>query len=58
LPTTIAETSSRVLYGRLLERVKPHWRIFGVAILGMVLTAATEPLFPALMKTCWTRASR
>jgi subfamily B ATP-binding cassette protein MsbA len=50
LSSTTAETSSRVLYGRLLERVRPHWRIFSIAIVGMVLTAATEPLFPALMK--------
>jgi subfamily B ATP-binding cassette protein MsbA len=42
--------SSRELYLRLLGYVRPHWRVFAVAILGMVLTAATEPLFPALMK--------
>ncbi len=41
---------SRALYLRLLSYVRPHARIFGVAILGMVATAATEPLFPALMK--------
>ncbi|MBI4294345.1 MAG: lipid A export permease/ATP-binding protein MsbA [Betaproteobacteria bacterium] len=42
--------SSRELYLRLLGYVRPHARVFAVAILGMVLTAATEPLFPALMK--------
>jgi len=42
--------SSRALYQRLLTWVKPHWRVFGLAIVGMVLTAATEPMFPALMK--------
>jgi subfamily B ATP-binding cassette protein MsbA len=42
--------NSRVLYLRLLSYVRPHARIFAIAILGMVATAATEPLFPALMK--------
>ena len=42
--------NSRALYLRLLSYVRPHARIFGIAILGMVATAATEPLFPALMK--------
>lgn len=42
--------SSRDLYFRLLGFVRPYWRVFGIAIFGMVLTAATEPLFPALIK--------
>ena len=42
--------SSRVLYLRLLAYVRPHARVFGVALIGMVAMAATEPLFPALMK--------
>ncbi len=42
--------SSRDLYFRLLGYVRPYWRVFGIAILGMMLTAATEPLFPALIK--------
>lgn len=42
--------SSREIYLRLLGYVRPYWRVFSVAIIGMVLTAATEPLFPALMK--------
>src|SRR5476651_581825 len=42
--------TSRQLYLRLLSYVRPHARIFSIAILGMVATAATEPLFPALMK--------
>ena len=41
---------SRALYFRLLSYVRPHARVFGIAVLGMVATAATEPLFPALMK--------
>lgn len=42
--------SSRVIYQRLLSWVKPHWRVFSLSIVGMVLTASTEPMFPALMK--------
>ena len=47
---SLAETKSRVLYLRLLRYVTPYWRMFALAILTMVLVAATEPLFPALMK--------
>jgi subfamily B ATP-binding cassette protein MsbA len=43
-------TSSRELYIRLLQYVRPYWRVFALSVLAMVLTAATEPLFPALMK--------
>jgi subfamily B ATP-binding cassette protein MsbA len=42
-------TSSR-LYLRLLGYVKPYWRAFALSILGMAVTAATEPLLPALLK--------
>ena len=45
-----SQGNSRQLYLRLLSYVRPHARIFSIAILGMVATAATEPLFPALMK--------
>lgn len=38
------------MYARLLSFVRPYWRRFALAIVGMVLLAATEPLFPALMK--------
>jgi len=44
------EVSNRALYGRLLSYVKPYWRVFALAVLGMVGTAATEPVFPAIMK--------
>jgi ATP-binding cassette, subfamily B, bacterial MsbA len=43
-------SSNRVLYFRLLSYVKPYWKGFALAILGMVGTAATEPVFPAIMK--------
>lgn len=43
-------TESRALYLRLLRFVRPYWKAFAVALLCMALTAATEPVFPALMK--------
>lgn len=49
-PPPAGQYASRIIYQRLMSWVKPHWRVFGLAILGMVLTAATEPMFPALMK--------
>ena len=42
--------SNRVLYGRLLSYVRPYWKALLLAVLGMVATAATEPMFPAIMK--------
>jgi len=45
-----APASTRVLYFRLLSYVRPYSRAFGLAMLGMIAAAATEPLFPALMK--------
>ena len=42
--------NSRELYLRLLSYVRPYAKVFALAVLGMVLTAATEPLFPALIK--------
>jgi subfamily B ATP-binding cassette protein MsbA len=47
---SVAETKSGALYLRLLRYVAPYWRMFALSILTMVLVAATEPLFPALMK--------
>jgi subfamily B ATP-binding cassette protein MsbA len=38
------------LYFRLLGYVRPYARMFGFAVLGMIAAAATEPLFPALIK--------
>ncbi|HSO08249.1 MAG TPA: lipid A export permease/ATP-binding protein MsbA [Pelomicrobium sp.] len=42
--------TSGQLYFRLLGYVKPYWRTFAVAIFGMIVVAATEPMLPALMK--------
>jgi subfamily B ATP-binding cassette protein MsbA len=43
--------ASLQLYRRLLELTRPYARGYLVAVVGMILAAATEPLFPALMKT-------
>jgi subfamily B ATP-binding cassette protein MsbA len=43
-------TSSLRTWARLLGWVKPYWPGFAVALVAMVVAAATEPLFPALMK--------
>ncbi len=42
--------NSRQLYLRLLGYVKPYWQRLGLSILLLALLAATEPVFPALMK--------
>ncbi len=44
------QEDSRKLYLRLLSHVRPYRKVFGFAVLGMIFAAATEPLFPALMK--------
>lgn len=48
--STPSTATNRELYFRLLGYVKPYWKAFALAVLGMVATAATEPVFPALMK--------
>jgi ATP-binding cassette, subfamily B, bacterial MsbA len=42
--------TSRELYFRLLSYVRPYAGRFALAIVGMMIAAATEPLFPMLMK--------
>ena len=48
--TARTEEQSFATYRRLLGYVRPYGRIFALAVLGMVLAAATEPIFPALIK--------
>ncbi|MFT5131729.1 MAG: subfamily B ATP-binding cassette protein MsbA [Gammaproteobacteria bacterium] len=38
------------LYLRLLEYVRPYWRVFGISILAMVMLAVTNPATAALFK--------
>jgi subfamily B ATP-binding cassette protein MsbA len=42
--------SAREVYRRLLGYAKPYWRVFAVAIGGMLVFAATEPAFAAMIK--------
>jgi subfamily B ATP-binding cassette protein MsbA len=42
--------TSTELYLRLLRYVAPYWKVFVLALLGMVVVAVTEPALPALMK--------
>jgi len=42
--------TSRELYVRLLGYVKPYWREFTAFVVALIVTAATEPALPALMK--------
>lgn len=47
---SVPRYASRALYLRLLGHVRPHWRMFALALAATAGAAATEPLFPALMK--------
>lgn len=49
-PQHTRNATSLQIYKRLLGYVRPHWKVFAAAIVGMVLTAATEPIFPAILK--------
>ncbi len=42
--------TSTELYLRLLKYVAPYRRVFALALLGMMVTAATEPALPAIFK--------
>ncbi|HEY6863906.1 MAG TPA: hypothetical protein VI319_08400, partial [Burkholderiales bacterium] len=46
----LIESGAGALYVRLLSYVRPYAAVFAISVLGMVLAAATEPLFPALIK--------
>lgn len=45
-----SQANSLALYLRLLGYLRPYWKVFALAVAGMVCTAATEPVFPAIMK--------
>ncbi|WP_245636166.1 lipid A export permease/ATP-binding protein MsbA [Curvibacter delicatus] len=46
----LMQTGNSALYFRLLSYVRPYWKAFALAVVGMAGTAATEPVFPAIMK--------
>ncbi len=55
-PSTNSKTepprlSGKELYRRLLTYVRPYRKVFVVAVIAMILLAATEPLLPALLKS-------
>jgi len=41
---------ARLIYRRLLGYARPYWRPFSISILGMLVYAATEPIFAAMMQ--------
>lgn len=45
-----ANPSSKELYFRLLTYVRPYWRVLVAGLIATSFAAATEPLFPALLK--------
>lgn len=49
-PDVLAPGSARRIYRRLLGYARPHWRMFSLSILGMLIYAATEPVFAAMMR--------
>ena len=44
------QSSSRELYFRLLQYVRPYWKAVLLSLLATAVLAATEPMFPALLK--------
>lgn len=45
-----SSSGTTALYARLLRQVKPYRWEFACAIVAMIITAATEPVLPALLK--------
>jgi subfamily B ATP-binding cassette protein MsbA len=45
-----SDATSLQLYLRLLRYVKPYWAPFALSVATLVVTALTEPVFPALLK--------
>ncbi len=48
--THAEKPSTKALYGRLLSHIKPYWKIFALAIVGMVFSALSEAGIPVLLK--------
>lgn len=42
--------TSRTLYLRLLRYVRPYWKAVALSLMATAILAATEPMFPALLK--------
>jgi subfamily B ATP-binding cassette protein MsbA len=50
LAGNLAPGEARAIYRRLLRYAKPYWPAFSVALVGMLIFAATEPAFAAMIK--------
>lgn len=48
--TRAPQASARDIYTRLLVYVRPYWKAFVIAIVGMAFAAGTEASFPMMMK--------
>ncbi len=46
----MSDPGDRELIRRLLGHLRPHRRMFAFGIVAMILTALTEPVFPAIMQ--------
>jgi subfamily B ATP-binding cassette protein MsbA len=46
----LPKVAGLAIYRRLMAYARPYWRMFGLSIVGMVVYAATEPAFAAMMK--------
>ena len=49
-PTIRQPSSGRVLLARLFRYVRPHWRVFALGVVAMMLTGSTETALPAIMQ--------
>lgn len=45
-----SKPSAAAVYRRLLGYARPHWRVFALGLLGMLVFAATDPLLAALFQ--------
>ena len=49
-PSIREPASERVLLARLFRYVRPHWRVFALGVVAMMLTGSTETALPAIMQ--------
>ena len=49
-PTIRQPSSERVLLARLFRYVRPHWRVFALGVVAMMLPGSTETALPAIMQ--------
>jgi len=47
---TNPELSGKQLYTRLLQYIKPHWKIFAASIIAMITLGASDAVFAAFLK--------